>query len=90
MSTGSINLKQLVDEAKRHSASGKIDNLSHLTDSRIYLFSGSSDHTVVPKVVATAEDFYDQLGATALVHNFGVNAGHCMPTVDYGSPCSST
>ena len=56
---------------------------------RIYLFTGTSDHTVAPSIVKDAGEFYAKLGVPEanikLVST--VPAGHAFVTDDEGSAC---
>jgi poly(3-hydroxybutyrate) depolymerase len=74
---------------KSWESAGKIDNSAHLVDSRVYIFSGTSDSTVNPKVNKVNEDLYSELGAT-VQSEFTKAAGHTFPTMKYGNTCSMT
>ncbi len=56
---------------------------------RVYLFTGTEDHTVMPSIVTHASEFYAKLGVPAsnikLVST--VPAGHAFITDDEGSAC---
>ena len=47
-------------------AEDRIDPTAGLARSRVYLFSGSKDHLVVPAIVAAAKELYANLGVTAI------------------------
>ncbi|MFT5721382.1 MAG: hypothetical protein ACI9W6_001696 [Motiliproteus sp.] len=70
--------EQLANKAKALAADGLIDPLIHLTDDRIYLFSGDLDSTVATGVVTQAEDFYLSVDvpATAIKYDHLTNAEH--------------
>lgn len=64
---------------------------SDITD-RVYLFTGKSDHTVVPAIVSAAAAFYRELGVPAEQIKFvsDVNAGHAFVTENAGLSCDDT
>jgi poly(3-hydroxybutyrate) depolymerase len=72
-------------------ASGAIDPPAALRESRVWLFGGTADRTVLPEVVDALERFY-----AAYVRPEGVQrvrdvpAGHAMVTLDAGGPCPLT
>ncbi|MEY8205244.1 MAG: poly(3-hydroxybutyrate) depolymerase [Bermanella sp.] len=61
-----------------------IDDLSHLKNDKVYLFSGKNDHTVVTGVVNSTEKFYLELGLRKeqINYNKTSNAGHAFITTD--------
>jgi hypothetical protein len=67
----------------------RIDPTSNLAATRVWLFSGTKDHTVSPDVVHALADFY----AAYKVKPAFVGdkpAGHAMITTDAGSACGDT
>lgn len=79
--------------AKDIAESGKIDDVNNLTDDKIYIFSGSSDETVVTGVVHTTAEFYQKLGVSSdrIRYNYSVDAGHAFITTDSNdTPCNET
>ena len=70
---------------------GAIDDTANLRRSRVWLFSGTRDDTVLPVVVEALARFYREYVPSAsikLVHD--IPAGHAMITADYGGTCSVT
>lgn len=74
-------LKALTETA---AAAGKIDATSHLAGAKVWLFSGTQDHTVSPEVVRELQSYYLLFNVKpVLVAN--KPAGHAMPTEDAGN-----
>ena len=82
----------LLELARARAAAGGIDDLANLADDRVYVFSGSADHTVLPAVAATVPAFYAAAGvpATALRLEAGLVAGHGFATMDGPVACDAT
>jgi poly(3-hydroxybutyrate) depolymerase len=81
---------ELAKKAEERAEKGEIDPIADVVRDRIYLFTGTSDHTVAPSIVKDAEKFYEKLGVPEanikLVAN--VPAGHAFVTDDAGSACA--
>jgi poly(3-hydroxybutyrate) depolymerase len=72
-------------------AARAIDPPAGLRESRVWLFGGTADRTVLPEVVDALERFYAPLvGAGRLARVRDVPAGHAMVTVDAGGACGVT
>ena len=54
--------EQLAKRTKQLAEQGRIDPIDGIIRDRIYLFSGTNDHTVVPSIVAAAVKFYRSIG----------------------------
>ncbi|MCG7499230.1 poly(3-hydroxybutyrate) depolymerase [Vibrio sp. Of7-15] len=83
----------LVDLAKNTAKSGDIDELENLKNDKVYIFSGSSDETVVTGVVNTTTEFYQKLGLSDdnILYSNQVDAGHAFITTDpKDTECSIT
>jgi poly(3-hydroxybutyrate) depolymerase len=80
----------LARKAEWLAADQRIDPLSGLASDRVYLFSGSADHTVVEPIVAAAAKFYAELGLTPEQIKFvsNLSAGHAFVTDDHGAACN--
>ena len=69
---------------------GLIDNPANLADDRVYIFSGSMDTVVDPKVVHALYNYYQTYIKTSnMVADFNIPAEHCIPTLEYGEQCST-
>jgi len=83
-----IPIDSLINHARSWASTGQIDPLSNLNGSRIYLFSGTLDSTVVPAVMNDLEKFYKTLAPTArMIYQKDLAAEHAMVTDDYGGNC---
>ena len=78
------NSDYLVKVANDKAKSGVIDPLINLTNDKVYIFSGSSDQTVITKVVNTTEQFYGLLGLdkAQILYNKTTDAGHAFITTN--------
>ncbi len=83
---------QLLAEARTLADQDKIDDLSNIADDKVYIFSGTRDETVLPKVVDTAAEFYGLLGLPkdSIAHVPDVSAGHAMITENHGNACQTS
>lgn len=81
----------LVAAARQLAAADKIDALANLKKARIYLFSGSEDAVVKPRIVAATEKFFRLAGVrtTSLQYENRIPAGHAFITADYGNACNA-
>lgn len=79
----------LVATAKTWAAAGRIDPLSNLSSSKVWLFAGTKDSVLVPALGADLRRFYEAFVPTAnIVVRTDVPAEHGMPTDDFGSACA--
>ena len=74
---------------ERLAAERRIDPLGYIPRARVWLFSGTEDHTVHPEVVEALGRFYGSFN-TKYVMVRDKPAGHGMVTKDAGNACSST
>jgi hypothetical protein len=86
---GVADPEDLAKKAEARAEKGEIDPIADVVRDRIYLFTGTSDHTVAPSIVKHAAEFYKKLGVPAsnieLVSE--LPAGHAFVTDDEGSAC---
>lgn len=76
---GPIPLEKLIKNAETWAGQGKLDPLSNLQASPVYLFSGQNDATVKPSVMKDLETFYKHFVTKASVKlQAGSPAGHAM------------
>lgn len=67
--------------------SDRIDPIKHLSDDRVWLFSGGQDKTVAPAVMNTLAAFYQKLLPAEAVRYVQLpEAGHAMPSVSDTQP----
>jgi len=76
-------------QAETYARGGQIDPTANLASTRVWLFSGTRDHTVERPVVEAVARFYATFG----VSNIPLQtrpAGHAMVTEYSGTPCGTT
>ncbi len=89
--TSSIPVTSLVNTTNSWAASGALDPVSNLAQSKVYLYSGTADHTVVQAVMNDLLAYYKNfMPAGNIVYRNDVASGHAMITDDYGSSCGTT
>lgn len=89
MSMGlNINLEKIKSKVQEYASQGKIDDPTNLKSSSVFVFSGTMDYTVNPKVNKKTVEFYKLLGVEDIESQFNLLAAHTMPTVDYGALCT--
>ena len=89
---GTADPVDLAAKAKRRADRGEIDPIADVANDKVYLFSGHSDLTVVPAIVAAAAKFYAVLGVPAsnIKHVTNLPSGHAFVTEDEGGACEYT
>lgn len=89
--SSAIPVSSLVTTTKNWASQGLIDPVSNLATSKVYLWSGTADNTVVPAVMNDLNTYYQALlPSSNIVYRNNVAAGHAMVTDDYGGTCSTT
>jgi poly(3-hydroxybutyrate) depolymerase len=83
------DINALKAQTERYAREGAIDPLSGILDARVWLFSGTQDVTVGPRVVEALSSFYALFNAE-LVYVKDKPAGHAMVTENAGSACGET
>lgn len=82
--------ERLAERARELADEGRIGDIADVVSDRVYVFSGTNDQIVKPRIVGTAVDFYRELGVPEAnimpVMNFP--AGHAIITLDKGGACS--
>jgi poly(3-hydroxybutyrate) depolymerase len=87
-----LDSKKLLRRAAALAEEGKIDPLSNLQRSKVYLYLGGGDHTVARAVVEAARDFYLAAGVPAANIEFVFNrrGGHAFLTAGRGEACEKS
>lgn len=83
------NASTLANKANERAGKDEIDPIADVITDKVYLFSGTSDRTVVPSIVKHAAEFYAKLGMPEANIKF-VNqlpAGHAFVTESEGAAC---
>ena len=92
VSATSADVPALERATRRFAADHLIDNPSHIAGQRVFIFAGGKDPIVPAPVAAQTADYYSRFSVPA--QNISTklldNAGHTMPTVNYGRGCSIT
>lgn len=88
-SPAGIPTSTLVNTTHTWASQGDIDPVSHLQNSKVYLFSGSVDSVVKTGVMDALKTYYNSfVPAANVVYRKDLAAEHAMVTDDYGSACS--
>jgi poly(3-hydroxybutyrate) depolymerase len=86
-----IPVAALVATTKSWASAGSIDPVSNLANSKVYLYSGTQDLTVVPAVMADLKTYYASfVPAANIVYKKNLGSGHGMVTDDFGGSCATT
>ena len=86
----SIPVAGLVTATSNWATQGLIDPTSNLTNSKVYLFSGTLDSAVKTAVMDDLKTYYQSYMPNAnVVYKKDLAAEHAMVTDDYGSTCST-
>ena len=89
--SSSIPVASLVSTTNSWASNALIDPVAHLNTSKVYLFSGTSDNTVVPAVMNDLKTYYASfVPAANTVYKNTIGSGHAMITDDFGAACSTT
>jgi poly(3-hydroxybutyrate) depolymerase len=81
-----IPVEKLENQLQSYVTAGSADPTSHIKNDPVYIFSGTSDHTVSPDVVKINEKIYSSLGAH-IKTNYDLPANHGFVTDNFGGPC---
>jgi hypothetical protein len=85
---GGPDTDKLITFTNNQAALKTIDDPANLKDDKIFIYSGTKDSVVNPKVVHALEDYYNAFVDKAnIVTNFNLPSQHCIPTLNYGEPC---
>jgi len=85
----SIPVSTLVSQTQTWASSGKVDPVSNLVKHKTFLYSGTFDTVVNPKVMQALQQYYQQIGISTSNINadFDTPSEHAMPTNSYGNSC---
>lgn len=88
-SPSGIPVSTLVNTTNSWASQGLIDPVSNLTNSKVYLFSGSLDSVVKTGAMDALKTYYASFVPSAnVVYKKDIAAEHAMVTDNYGSACS--
>ena len=89
--SSSIPVASLVATTNSWAGAGSIDPVANLAGSKLYLYSGTQDRTVVQAVMNDLKTYYTSfVPAANIVYKNTLGSGHGMITDDFGSACSDT
>lgn len=81
-----IPVSKLIGQLQSYVQAGSADSTSNLKNDPVYIFSGTSDHTVVQDVVKVNEQIFSSFGAH-IQTNYDSPANHAFVTNQFGGPC---
>ena len=92
VSNDSTSVPALVAATQDFHSRQLIDDPANVKHQRIVTISGAKDSTVPSPVVRQLDSFYDAMGVAPgnLSANWLPNAGHTMPTPNYGAACAKS
>src|SRR5262245_45773639 len=83
----STNVAQLIAITDRNAGRGRIDATGNLATHRIWLFSGTNDTLVPPRVMDDLSTYYRHyIPAERIFYKNDIAAEHAMPTDFFGNP----
>ena len=88
---GMPQAKISLEAAENEARAARIDPVHNIASARVYIFSGTKDKTVVPKIAPVIVETYKgwKVPAENIKTEFKLNAGHTFPTDDFGNPCAT-
>jgi predicted esterase len=85
---GGPDTDKLISYTNDQAAKKTIDDPANMKDDKIFIYSGSKDTVVDPKVVHALETYYEAFVPSANIKsNFALASQHCIPTLNYGETC---
>jgi len=88
--TGTPDVGSLITATDRIAGQGKIDPISNLRQQRIYMFSGTADTVVPPRVMDSLKTYLaNYVDAASVSYKNDLNAQHTQPTLDFGNQCAT-
>lgn len=87
---GVPDAKKLAERARQLAKEDRIGRIEDVVSDRIYVFSGTNDQVVLPRIVSKTVEFYSELGVPKqnIEAVMNVPAGHAMITLDKGGSCA--
>jgi len=87
---GSPDPSKLYQITIGYESSSMIDSTKNLLDDNVYLFSGTDDSVVDPKVMKSLQTYYQYfIDVSRIKVDFSLKAQHCWPTLTYGEACTT-
>ena len=89
--SSSTQVPTLVATTNSWAGAGSIDPVANLAGSKVYLYSGTQDQTVVQAVMNDLKTYYTSfVPAANIVYKNTLGSGHAMITDDFGGSCGTT
>jgi len=82
-----VNTQPLEQAAQKFASTGRIDDLSNLRNSKVWLYSGLFDTVVMQPVVKSAQALYNSLGVSDISTKYDLISEHAIITDNYGNAC---
>jgi len=84
-----IDVDTLVAKAKSYESSGDIDATSNLANDKVWVYSGTADTVVNPKVVKTVPTFYQSFisDSSNIAEEYSIASEHAWITDGEGNSC---
>lgn len=75
--TETIDVSSLVAQTKSYASSGDIDDPSNMADDKVWVYSGTADSVVSPKVVKTVPTYYENfVNSSNIAEEFSIPSQH--------------
>lgn len=88
-SPGAISVDKIVATINDLRKKGLVDSGERISETKVFLISGTKDDVVARPVVEAVKDLYTKLQVPSTNIKFvnNLEVGHAFPTVDFGNPC---
>jgi chitodextrinase len=87
---GMIDTPALIRITDQNAGRGLIDPVANLARHRIWLFSGTADTAVPPRVMNELDTYYrNYIDPSQIAYENRIPAEHAQPTDDFGSSCGT-
>jgi poly(3-hydroxybutyrate) depolymerase len=83
-----LDLQRPLDEVRKYSQAGLIDEVENISRQKVFLFHGQKDTVVDPRGGEKLAEFYLNLGAS-VVKRFDLASGHGFPSEQAAASCET-
>jgi len=89
--SGGTHVPALIKITDQNAQDGVVDDTNHLTNQKIFLFSGKLDSKVPQPVMNDLQTYYRHyVGNANIFYEKNLRAEHAMPTDSFGNPCKTS